>query len=357
MTLESLGWNDYWNSQFLPFRQERLIPARVCVEHKELYHFFSQQEDGVARVAGRLRHSAMGRADFPAVGDWVAIEPGLSGGPGVIHAILTRKNRFSRKTSGETVDEQIVAANLDTLFLITSLNRDLNPRRIERYLAAAAAQSFRPVIILTKSDICDNADMVTSEIKNRFPHLAVHAISSVTGAGLAAIAGYLGVGQTVAMVGSSGAGKSTLVNRLMGEDRQEVREIRSDDDRGRHATTHREMFALPQGGLLIDNPGMRELQLWDENADVEGAFADIAALAATCRFADCSHHHEPACAVQQALAAGKLDSSHFDNFLKMQRELEYLQARQDPQIERERKEKWKRIHRQYNKQQRRRERR
>jgi ribosome biogenesis GTPase len=357
-TLESLGWNPTWASRFESHARSGLLPGRVCVEHKHRYHYCSERGDGAAPVSGRLRHEARGRADFPAVGDWVALQHTPDGRGTVIQAVLPRTNKFSRKLPGTEAEEQVVAANLDTAFLVTSLNRDFNPRRIERYLAAAAGLGVRSVVVLTKSDLCDDPESAADQVRSLAPGVPVHAVSARTGDGLDALRPYLEIGQTVAMLGMSGVGKSTLLNRLIGEDYQAVQAIRAYDDRGRHTTTHREMIALPQGGLLIDNPGMRELQLWDEGgADLDGTFADIAELAARCRFADCTHRHEPHCAVRQALEDGVLDGRRLESYRKLEREVAYLESRTDGHEARERKERERRIHRVMNKIQRGRQRR
>jgi ribosome biogenesis GTPase len=324
------------------------VPARVSVEHRGLYHVLTEQGEGTAAVSGRLRHEAAGRADFPAVGDWVALQ---TGDPGVIHAVLPRSNKFSRKPPGRDTEEQIVAANLDTLLLVTSLNRDLNPRRIERYLAAASAPRLELVLVLSKSDLCDDPEGVAGRLRPQLG-VPVHPVSARTRTGLLALEVYLGPGRTVALVGSSGVGKSTLLNELLGVERLAVREVRASDDRGRHTTTHREMIRLPQGGLLIDNPGMRELQVWDEDADLEGTFADVADLAGRCHYPGCTHEQEPRCAVREALAEGTLDEGRLANYRKMQRELAYLEARRDAGAERQRKEEVRRVHRIFNKQRR-----
>lgn len=349
-TLERWGWNEDWSGRFAPYEKTNCLPGRVTVEHRGLYHYYGPHGEGVACVSGRLRHGAIGRADFPAVGDWVALRASADAGPAVIEGVLERTNKLSRKSAGESGDEQLLAANLDVLFLITSLNLDLNPSRLERFLAAAALPGCQPVLLLTKSDLCDSAAAAVADLRARLGDLPVHAVSALTGDGLDALVPYLSGSRTVAMLGSSGVGKSTLLNRLLGLDRQEVSPVRADDDRGRHTTTRRELVVLPSGGLLIDSPGIRELQLWAEGADVDAAFNDVARLAADCSFTDCSHVHEPRCGVLRALAEGRLDQARYDSFLKLRRELAYEEARVDGRVNRERKEQERRIHRIYQKQ-------
>jgi ribosome biogenesis GTPase len=226
----------------------------------------------------------------------------------------------------------------------------LNPRRLERFLAGAALPGCQPVVILTKSDLCDSPQGTVADLRGQLGDVHIHAVSALTGDGLDALAPYLAAGRTAAMLGSSGVGKSTLLNRLAGLDRQDVAPVREDDDRGRHTTTRRELVALPQGGLLIDSPGIRELQLWAEGTDVDAAFGDVTRLAEACPFSDCSHVHEPRCAVLLALAEGQLDQARYDSFLKLRRELAWEEARTDGRAARERKEQERRIHRIYQKQ-------
>lgn len=342
--LNRWGWSDIWAPRFSAYAEDGCVPGRISVEHRGLYHFHGPYGEGVAQVSGRLRHLASGRADFPAVGDWVALRVSNDVGPAVIEGVLERTNKLSRKAAGESSEEQILAANLDVLFLVTSLNRDLNPRRLERYLSAAALPNCRPVLVLTKSDLCESPDIAVNQLRSQLG-VPVHPVSALTGEGMDALTPYLTDGQTVAMLGSSGVGKSTLLNWLAGLDRQVVSPVREDDDRGRHTTTHRELVALPQGGLLIDSPGIRELQLWADGADVDAAFEDITRLAIDCPFSDCSHVHEPRCAVHHALTEGLLDQGRYESFLKLRRELAYEESRADNRAARERKEQERRFHR------------
>jgi ribosome biogenesis GTPase len=351
--LQRWGWDATWTERFSVHALDGCVPGRISIEHKGLYHFHGPQGEGVGQVSGRLRHLASGRADFPAVGDWVALRDSSDAGPAVIEAVLPRTNKLSRKVPGDATQEQVLAANLDVLLLVTSLNRDLNSRRVERFLAAAALPACRPVMVLTKSDLCDSPGEIVEGLHARLGGVPVHPVSALAGDGLDALATYLRGGRTAAMLGTSGVGKSTLLNRLLSMERQAVHPIREDDDRGRHTTTHRELVPLPWGGLLIDSPGIRELQLWAEGSDVDAAFEDITELAAGCPFTNCTHAHEPRCAVRRAIADGLLDEARYESYLKLRKELEYEEARTDPRAARERREQERRIHRQYQKQHRR----
>ena len=297
-----------------------------------VYRLLSELGEHAAERAGRLRHES-DPVDHPAVGDWVAAEL-RPDGSGTIHAVLRRRSKFSRKEASGPSDrarEQVVAANVDTVFLVTALGRDLNTRRIERYLTMAWESAAAPVIVLTKTDLRPDHTAELAAVEAVAFGVPVHATSAVTGDGLDQLEPYLGGGWTVALLGSSGVGKSTLVNRLAGHDVLATREVRA-DERGRHTTTHRELVPLPSGALLLDTPGMRELQLWDASDGLEQAFADVAELAAQCRFADCSHRAEPGCAVRAALADGRLARERWESYEKLQRELEALAVRQDARL-------------------------
>lgn len=340
--LESLGWTQRQTEAFAPHAALGLLPARVVAEHQHVYTLLTEDAELLARVTGRLRYEADGRADFPAVGDWVAARPQPGEDWATIHAILPRRSRFSRKVAGEDAEEQIVAANVDTVFLVMGLDGDYNPRRIERYLTLCWDSGADPVVLLSKSDLCDEPDARRREIETL--GAPVHLVSAKTGAGLEALEVHLQPGRTVALLGSSGVGKSTLVNRLLGEERLRTREVRASDDRGRHTTSARELIALPSGALVIDTPGMRELQLWDSAAGLGGAFADLEELAARCRFGNCGHESEPGCAVRGAVADGSLPAVRLASYQKLQRELVALATRHDKRLEAEQRRKWRTIH-------------
>lgn len=339
--LASLGWSDEFARAFEPLAAEGLVPARVGAEHQHVYALLTAEGECLARVTGRLRYEASGRADFPAVGDWVAARIGCDA-QATIHAILPRRSRFSRKTAGDEAEEQVVAANVDTVFLVMGLDGDFNPRRLERYLTVAWDSGAAPVVLLSKADLSDDPDARRRDIEAL--GAPTHLVSAKTGLGLEAIGAYLKPGRTVALLGSSGVGKSTLVNRLLGEERLRTREVRASDDRGRHTTSTRQLLALPGGALVIDTPGMRELQLWDSAGGLGATFADIEELGAGCRFGDCGHAREPGCAVRAAIAEGRLEPARLESYHKLQKELVALATRQDRRLEAEQRKKWRSIH-------------
>jgi ribosome biogenesis GTPase len=317
------------------------VPGRVVLEHRHIYRVLGAEREVLARLAGRLRHQASGPDDYPAVGDWVALT--AYGARRVIRAILPRRSRFSRKVAGEVTREQVVAANIDTIFLAQGLDRDFNLRRLERYLVMAWESGARPVIILNKADVCDDVPGRLAEAHAVAAGVPVHVTSAVRREGFEALAEYLQPGQTVALLGSSGVGKSTLINALAGRDLQRTNDLRP-DGRGRHTTTARQLFVLPGGALAIDTPGLRELQLWDVGESMQATFADVEQFAAGCYFRDCRHEHEPRCAVRQAAADGRLDPDRLESYLKLRTEAEYLANRQDQAAQAATKRKWRIIH-------------
>ena len=328
MTLNDLGWQPAFSQAFDALDTPGLVPARVVRQNRHTYVVFAEAGTLSAEVSGAMREATHSRADFPAVGDWVAVSPRLDEGAATIHALLPRKSHFSRKVAGITTEEQVVAANVDTIFLVSGLDHDFNLRRIERYLTLAWNSGALPVVVLNKADLCDDLEGRLVAVEAVAMGLDILPVSAATGDGVDALRPYLGPGQTVAFLGSSGVGKSTLVNRLLGEDRMATTDVREDDGRGRHTTTFRELLLVPGGGVMIDTPGMRELQLWADEESLSAAFADIEALAADCRFRDCAHDTEPDCAVRAALETGDLDEHRFQSYLKLKRELARLARRQ-----------------------------
>lgn len=346
MTLEELGWDDFFAAAFAPYAELGLQAARV-VAQKGLNRISTGAVEAYADLSGKLRHELKGPGNalgHPAVGDWVAVRLPKGEGRALIHAVLPRRSKFSRKAAGLRTDEQVVAANVDTLFLVSGLDGDFNPRRIERYLTAAWDSGAEPVVVLNKLDACTNPEACLLEAGAVAMGVPVHRVSALLGTGCDELAAYLAPGKTVSCLGSSGVGKSTLINRLLGREAQKTGDVREGDDRGRHTTTHRELFAVPGGGLLIDTPGMREIQLWEGDQGIESTFGDLEELAGSCRFSDCQHQGEPGCAVGAAVAAGTLTAERLESYRKLQKELHHLQIRQDDLARIQEKKKWKSIH-------------
>lgn len=347
MTLAELGWNDRFAAAFAPHAAAGRTPARVTLELKGFVEVTDETGARLAECTGRFAREAAGAADFPAVGDWVAVtaRPG-DATRADIHAVLPRLTKFSRKAAGEQIVEQVVAANVDTVFLVTALDANFNLRRIERYLAAAHASGAQPVVLLNKADVGDDPAARAAEVEAIAPGVPVFVVSAQTRRGLKALAPWLEPGRTVAFLGSSGVGKSTLINRLAGERLQDTQEVR-EDDKGRHTTTQRELIVTPAGALVIDTPGMRELQPWDDGGGRAAAFADVAEIAARCRFRDCAHTVEPGCAIVAALADGTLDPARWQSYQRLARETAYEVRRVDPRASLQHKAHWKKITKQF----------
>jgi ribosome biogenesis GTPase len=288
-------------------------------------------------ASGRLKHRASSRAELPAVGDWVAMRRRPGEDRGAIVAVLPRQSKFSRRMAGQVTDEQVVAANVDVIFIVMGLDRDYSLRRLERYLLLARESGAAPVIVLTKPDLASDLPAQVADVTALAGDVAIHVVSPKHNQGVEQVAAWLTPGRTGALLGSSGVGKSTIINRLIGEDVRKTREVREADSRGRHTTTHRELVLLPGGGLIIDTPGMRELQLWDVNEAVRETFDDVEALGASCHFSDCRHRDEPRCAVKAAVERGELSPDRLASYLKLQDELTFLAQQQDEKAMLERK--------------------
>lgn len=318
-SLASLGWDEARATEFEPFAGQGLRPGRISLEHNHIYRVLTAEGEVLAEAAGRLRHRAGGRRELPAVGDWVALEPD-AGGRSRISSILERRTWFSRKAAGREAVEQVIAANVDVALLVFGLDKPVNPRAIERYLAVASRSRAQSVIVLNKCDLSEAVSDAVDEAAAVAGFTPVHAVSARLSGGLDPLHPYFASGRTVAFLGPSGVGKSTVVNALLGEDVLPTGEVREWDQRGRHTSVHRQLVMRPAGGLIVDTPGMRELQLWDSEQELAETFADIEALAAGCRFRDCSHDREPGCVVKRAVEAGGIPADRYANYLRLRRE-------------------------------------
>jgi ribosome biogenesis GTPase len=338
--LASLGWNEELTGLFERLAADGDIAGRVSIQHRGAYDVLTELGELRCEVPGRLVHDAATTADLPVVGDWVVVSPRPDDGTGTITALLPRTTKFSRKTAWQATEEQVLAANVDIAFLVASMNEDLSLRRLERYLILAWESGARPIIVLTKADLHPAPAAAVAEVETIAGGVPVHAISSVTGIGLDQVTAVLTPGLTAVLLGSSGVGKSTLVNTLAGEELLATQEIRG-DGKGRHTTTRRELIQLPSGALIIDTPGIRELQLWIADDGIDEAFDDVTGLFADCRFSDCAHDTEPGCAVRAALEDGTLSRERWDSYLKLQAELEDLERKLDKRAASEARKKWK----------------
>lgn len=342
--LESLGWSPTWQEKLEALSDPGLAPARVAIEAQGSYTVMAERPLA-ARLSGKFRHDSHTREELPSVGDWVALRPGADGDTGTIEAVLPRSSAFVRKVAGFETEAQVVAANVDLVFVVAPIEHAVNLRSIERYLTISWQSGSVPVVVLTKSDVCEDVAGALSAVEAIAPGVDVHAVSAVTGEGLRELASIIDGGRTVALLGPSGAGKSTLVNALVGAHVMAVQEVRDFDGKGRHTTTHRELIPLPAGGALIDTPGMRELQLWDADEGIEATFGDIAELAGACRFDDCAHESEPGCAVKRAVADGDLPAERLASYRKQLRELAAIARKRDKRLSSLESKKWRKVHR------------
>jgi ribosome biogenesis GTPase len=349
-SLIELGWNDLLSESFRKLIEPGLQPARIISQQKNLFRVGTSTGELEAVISGKwLFNNRSGQ--YPAVGDWVAIKSPESGTIALIDSVLPRHSQFSRlaaggrgRRSGLTA-EQILAANIDIVFIVSALDsgRGFNVRRLERYLTMSWNSGASPVLILNKSDLCRDMVSALNEVERIAQGVPILAVSALQNSGLELIQKYMGRGITAAFIGPSGVGKSSLINSLLGAQTIKINSVRESDSAGHHTTTHRELFLLPGGGAVIDTPGLREIQLWSDEESLDDTFQDIQSLAAQCHFSDCTHNAEPGCAVQEALSNGTLETGRYNNYLKMQKELHYLSARQNDRVRVEEKARWKKI--------------
>jgi len=326
LTLKELGWQSFFEDQCTG---TEFSVGRVVLQHKYLYRVVNEDGEWLAEPTGKFTFEALTKKDFPAVGDWVLMTVYPDEGKAMIHRVLDRKSVFIRQAAGGKTEEQIVASNVDFVFLTVALNHDFNVRRLERYLLLAYESRATPIIILTKRDLCNDLEEKLQQVETvTFGAVPVIAVDNISGHGIDEVYELIAPGTTIALLGSSGVGKSTLLNALMGEDVQETGGIREEDSKGRHTTTHRELFMLPGGGLVIDTPGMREVQVVGGDDSFDATFSDIEQLMSECRFSDCRHRTEPGCRVKEALRDGTLDYDRYQSYQKLQRELAYQEKRQ-----------------------------
>ncbi|NQV41432.1 MAG: ribosome small subunit-dependent GTPase A [Candidatus Marinimicrobia bacterium] len=343
MSLEDYGWDETWADKLAQSEENRGIPARVISEHRSEYKVHTGEVEMSAKAAGRLFHAPFKQTELPAVGDWVIVDETDERGKATIRSVLPRKSTFSRKVAGKNSNEQVMATNLDTVWIVTTFGADLNPARLERYVALVVESGAKPVIILAKVDLEALPEPILETIQLRIPNVPIYAVSAKAQIGLENLNQYIAAGQTIALLGSSGVGKSTIINHFVGHELLHTASVREKDGKGRHTTTHRELIFLPTGGVLIDTPGMRELQLWQRDDNLEKSFADIEALAVGCRFSDCSHETEPGCAVVAAVESGELSEERINNYMKLKKELTFLDRKTDVQAEQAERKKWKAI--------------
>ncbi len=336
MTLEQLGWNLFFEKKFEEYKEQGFCAARVAREHKNLYWLFTEAGEEMAILSDKLFMNAFTSIELPAVGDWVVYDRKPDFERLFIEGILPRQSKFSRKgkntygrnyTKDGTSDEQIISANIDTVFLVISLDRDFNQRKIERYLTLIWDSCSNPVIILNKADQCEDIEYYRSEAEAVAMGIPIHIVSALENTGIDELLPFIETGKTITFIGSSGTGKSSIINRIMGEERQYVSHVREGDNRGRHTTTSREMIFTPNGSIIIDNPGMRDIQLSVSEETLDRTFSDIAELILQCKFRNCRHETEPGCAIREAIENGELSQERYESYQKMQREVRFQEKR------------------------------
>jgi len=348
MKLEIFGWNSFFEVRFAQYSDQGLLPGRVTIQHKDRYVLFTEQGEVSGKVSGKFRFEVSGLHAFPAVGDWVVFEIDSGDHSAVIHHVLERRSKFSRKVAGDRPDEQVIAANIDIVFLVMGLDANYNLRRLERHLTVASESGARPVIILNKSDLCTHLEECTREVLFIAHDINVVVTSALNKESVLPLYTILTPGTTGVLFGSSGVGKSTITNILLDKEYAKVQKVRITDSHGRHTTAHRELLVLPNGGMIIDTPGLRELQFLGVDEGLQESFDDIEELASNCRFRDCKHEAEPDCAVKNAIEEGVLLPERYESFQKLQREVHNQSTKQTDASQRFKKERQKKISNQSN---------
>lgn len=347
--LETLGWNSEWEERFAHFRDEGLRPARVAIEDKHRYVVLGPDGELSGQVSGKFLHQTSSASELPKVGDWVAISPIPDEAKAIIHHVLPRRTKLSRKVPGPETEEQVLVTNVDIAFVVHALDRTFRPGLLQRHLVTVLEGGAKPVVVLNKADLCENILGKIADAEKIAGEAPVLAVSAKTGQAMESLAQLIRPGETVVFIGSSGVGKSSLINQLYGDEIQATTEVRESDSKGRHTTTWRELILLPRGGLVIDTPGMREFQMWMAGEGIHDAFSDIEALSVQCHFRDCSHTVEKRCAVLEAVAAGTLPRERYDSYLKLRREVQFLEQAQHKYAQLQRKRRSKMAQRAFNK--------
>jgi len=343
MELSDYGWDMFFEERFKEFSEKNLLPARVTEANRLVYKLVSERGELMGKLSGRFRHNCHSKGDYPTVGDWVAYKPTEQKGFVPIQGLVERKSRFMRKVAGKLSEEQVIAANVDVIFIVSGLDQDYNIRRLERYVTLASESNAEYVFILNKADLREDVEKLTSEIKNLFGTVPVYAISALRNLGLEQIAPHITAGKTIVFLGSSGAGKSSIINRLLGEEKQKTGHVSYHDGRGRHITTSKNLLVLPSGAIVVDTPGLRELSMLCTGEGLKNAFADIEELAADCKYKTCTHTNEPGCAVQEAVKEGKIEERRLGNYQKLSKEIAYNLTKHDARFQNKRNKFWKNV--------------